>query len=262
MIGKNKATQIKSLARKKFRLKEQSFLVEGDKNVQEVLKSDFRVKELYATSGFLKTYAGHVQRAERVIETTSGEIKKASLLKQPQNCLAICELPGQTVLPQKQEGFFLYLDGIQDPGNLGTIIRTCDWFGTDYLFCSPDTADVFNPKVIQASMGSFTRVKTIYTPFEPLISVLKKNQIAVYGTFLEGKSIYTENLPGNALVVLGNEGSGIRQEVALHISNKLTIPSFSTKNEQAESLNVAVTSGIICSEFSRRKMFIRSGNSG
>lgn len=258
MIGKNKAKLIKSLALKKFRFKEKSFLAEGDKNIQEVLKSDFRVKELMATPDFLRANAKLIKKAERVTETTPEEIKKASLLKQPQNCIAICELPRQSEPPQNLKGFYFYLDGIQDPGNLGTIIRTCDWFGMGYLFCSPDTADVFNPKVIQATMGSFTRVKIIYLPFNELTPELTKNQIQVFGTFLEGQNIYTENLPENALVVLGNEGRGIRDEIALTISHKLNIPAFGQKEEKAESLNVAVTSGIICSEFARRKMIIRN----
>lgn len=258
MIGKNKIKLIKSLALKKFRLKESSFLAEGDKNIQEVLNSDYRIKELFATPEFLASHLKLVAKVQRITETTSEEIKKASLLKQPQNALAICEIPQQPGIPQKLNGFYLFLDGIQDPGNLGTIIRTCDWFGIDYLFCSPDTTDVFNPKVIQSTMGSFTRVKTIYTAFHELLPLLTKNQIPVFGTFLEGKNIYTENLPENALVVLGNEGRGIRDDTALHILHQLTVPAFGKKGKKAESLNVAVTSGIICSEFARRKVIIRN----
>lgn len=260
MIGKNKVKQVKSLALKKFRLKEQSFLVEGDKNILEVLKSGILVKELFATSEFLTKNTKHIEKAERITETGSDEIKKASLLKQPQNCIAICELPQPPELPQNLNGFYLYLDGIQDPGNLGTIIRTCDWFGMNYLFCSPDTADVFNPKVIQASMGSFTRVKTIYKPFDALSVHLKKTEIPVYGTFLEGKNIYTENLPENALVILGNEGCGIRNEVADKIRYRINIPSFNPSENRAESLNVAVTAAIICNEFARKKFAIRNEN--
>jgi len=261
MIGKNKIKLIKSLAQKKYRLKQQRFLAEGDKIIQEVLESNILVKELFATSQFLKANTKHLGKVERITETGTDEIKKASLLQQPQNCIAICELPQPPELPQNLNGFCLYLDGIRDPGNLGTIIRTCDWFGMDYLFCSPDTADVYNPKVIQATMGSFTRVKTIYTPFPALFSLLKSTSVSVYGTFLEGKNIYTEQLFENALVVLGNEGSGIRREVATYVANKLNIPAFGKKKEKAESLNVAVTTGIICSEFARRRIVIRNENS-
>jgi RNA methyltransferase, TrmH family len=258
MIGKNKLKLIKSLAQKKYRLKEQSFLAEGDKIVLEVLESDIKVKELFATSDFISENKKYLHKAALVIESTSAEIKKASLLQQPQNCLAICELPSQPQLPPNPKGIFLFLDGIQDPGNLGTIIRTCDWFGMNYLFCSPDTADVFNPKVIQASMGSFSRVKTIYTPFDTVSAYLQKSEIPVYGTFLEGKNIYTENLPDNALIILGNEGRGIRKELADKINFPLNIPSFSQFEKKAESLNVAVSAAIICNEFARKKFAIRN----
>ncbi|MBW6533802.1 MAG: RNA methyltransferase [Mariniphaga sp.] len=260
MIGKNKLKLINSLAQKKYRLKEQSFLAEGDKIVLEVLESEIKVKELFATPDFISANKKYLHNAALVFETTAAEIKKASLLKQPQNCLAICQLPSQPKLPSNPEGIFLFLDGIQDPGNLGTIIRTCDWFGMDYLFCSPGTADVFNPKVIQASMGSFTRVKIIYTPFDALSAYLQKTEIPVYGTFLEGKNIYTENLPDYALIVLGNEGRGIRKEVSDQISFPLNIPSFSQAEKKAESLNVAVSAAIICNEFTRKKFAIRNEN--
>jgi TrmH family RNA methyltransferase len=249
MISKNKLKQIKSLSLKKFRQKEQLFLVEGDKNVLEVLHSPIRVQELYATETFLTAHTGSLSGTEQVNEATQEEIKKASLLKQPQNCLAICEIPPAGELPQKPEGLSLFLDGIQDPGNLGTIIRTCDWFGMEYLFCSPDTADVFNPKVIQASMGSFCRIKTVYTPFDTLAGLFNQTQIPVYGTFLEGKNLYAENFPVSALIVLGNEGRGIRAEIEERIDFKLNIPSFNHNSRRAESLNVAVAAGIICSEF-------------
>jgi RNA methyltransferase, TrmH family len=260
MIGKKKLKLIKSLAQKKYRLQQQSFLAEGDKIVPEVLKSDFLVKELFATPQFLREHKNSIEKAARITETGSEEIKKASLLQQPQNCIAICELPRQPELPQNLEGLCIFLDGIQDPGNLGTIIRTCDWFGVDYLFCAPDTADVYNPKVIQATMGSFTRVKTIYTSLNALIPLAETTPMSVYGTFLEGQNIYTAHLPENALVILGNEGSGIRPEVTEYVTNKLNIPAFGKKKVKAESLNVAVTTGIICSEFARRRMIIRNEN--
>lgn len=260
MIGKNKFKLIKSLAKKKYRLKEQSFLAEGDKIVQEVLESEIKVRELFATADFISENKKNLRNVTFVTETTPAEIKKASLLQQPQNCLAICHLPPQPEIPSNPLGIFLYLDGIQDPGNLGTIIRTCDWFGMNYLFCSPDTADVFNPKVIQATMGSFTRVKTIYSSYNELSGLFQNSEFKIFGTFLEGKDIYTENLPGNALVVLGNEGSGIRKEVADLIGNRIKIPSFNPSEKKAESLNVAVSAAIICNEFARKKFAIQNEN--
>ncbi len=254
MIGKNKIKLIKSLAHKKFRLKEQSFLAEGDKIISEILNSEITINELFATPEFLSLHKNNFKKVKIVTEVNAGEIKKASLLKQPQSSLAVCSLPPQTGMPAQLGGVSLFLDGIQDPGNLGTIIRTCDWFGIRHLFCSPDTADIFNPKVIQATMGSFLRVNTVYTPFKLILPHLQKNKIPVYGTFLKGKPVYTANLSDNALIVLGNESRGIRREVAGKIGNKINIPSFG----MAESLNVAVSAGIICNEFSRRKFFTQS----
>ncbi len=254
MIGKNKIKLIKSLAYKKFRLKEESFLAEGDKTVIEILNSNIQIKELFATSEFIAANKNIISEVKNVTETSAGEIKKASLLKQPQNCIAVCALPRQSRIPEQLNGVYLYLDGIQDPGNLGTIIRTCDWFGIEHLFCSPDTADVFNPKVIQATMGSFLRVKTIYTLFDLIVPAIKKSGVTVYGAFLNGNPVYSEELKSNALIVLGNESKGIRSETEEHIDKKLKIPSFG----KAESLNVAVSAGIICNEFLRREFLTRN----
>ena len=164
--------------------------------------------------------------------------------------MAICSLPNSKKQPQKLNKFSFYLDGIQDPGNLGTIIRTCDWFGIENLFCSEDTADVYNPKVIQSTMGSFTRVKIHYTGFNELKKVADASKVKILGTFMDGKNIYKSKLPEKVLVVLGNEGKGIRREVELAVDQRIAIPRFQNKN-QPESLNVATTAAIICSEFKR-----------
>jgi RNA methyltransferase, TrmH family len=252
MIGKTKINLIKSLSHKKARQKEQLFLVEGDKNVLEVLQSNLPVKELLATEKFILENKNHVTRAARLTETTADDIKKASLLMHPQNSMALCTLPPDIQIPVKLSGASFYLDGIQDPGNLGTIIRICDWFGMEYLFCSTDTADVFNPKVIQASMGSFCRIKVVYTVFENLAELAKKFNVPVLGTFMDGESIYSIELPSGALIVLGNEGSGIREGVAEKTNTRITIPSLKRNKTGAESLNVAVAAGIIGSEFMRQ----------
>jgi RNA methyltransferase, TrmH family len=252
MIGKNKVKQVKSLAEKKYRLKEQMFLIEGDKIVAEALLSPIRIMELYATAEFLNENRQLIVHAETIIPSEKGEINKMSLQKQPQNSLALCSLPPVLPLPDKLIGFSIFLDGVQDPGNLGTIIRTCDWFGMDYLFCSPDTADVYNPKVIQASMGSFCRVKIIYTEFEPLANFAQKINIPLIGTFTEGENLYNFQLPASGIFILGNEGRGIREHVALRTGIRLTVPSFNPNRMKAESLNVATTAAIICSEVKRR----------
>lgn len=251
MVSKNTIKLIKSLARKKYRHKHRLFLVEGEKNVIETLESGMRVEQLIASEDFFQNNRELVKYAERAEEATPDEIKKASLLKAPQNCLALCTLPNVETLPEKPADFSFYLDGIQDPGNLGTIIRTCDWFGIHQLFCSVDTVDIFNPKVIQATMGSFCRVSIFYTDFKKIKEMANASGIPLLGTFMNGKSIYKSQFPEKALVVLGNEGSGIRKEIENAVTQKISIPRFTNNNDKPESLNVAVSAAIICSEFKK-----------
>ncbi len=250
MITKNKIKHIKSLAQKKQRQKQGLFLAEGDKNVLEVLHSSLQVVELVATGSFLQKNKPLVLNAQKITEASSEELKKASLLKSPQNALAICAIPDTDASIDQLPAFSLYLDGIQDPGNLGTIIRTCDWFGADRLFCSPDTAAIYNPKVIQATMGSFCRIQTVYTPFEKLVPLAEASKVPLLGTFPEGENIYRSQLPARGLFIIGNEGRGIRPDVEKQIQSKISIPRFNTGG-RPESLNAAVTAGIICSEFRR-----------
>lgn len=253
MISKNTIKLIKSLASKKNRTKENLFLVEGDKNVAEVLKSSFKIEKLFATSEFLLENKSLVNRGTQVFEVTKKDISQASLLQNPQNCLAICTLPTEINLPQNLENnLSVYLDDIQDPGNLGTIIRICDWFGINRLFCSPNTADTFNPKVIQASMGSFCRVQIIKTSFENVAEIARKNKIPIYGAYLEGKNLYSETLPLKAILIMGNEGNGIAAALENKIDHKIKIPGYSQNTESAESLNVSVATAIICAEFKRQ----------
>ena len=253
MISKNSIKLIKSLALKKIRLKENLFLVEGDKIVSEVLESKFKVDKLFATSSFLINNQQKIKNVTLVSEVNQGDIAQASLLKSPQNSIALCKLPDFKTHPEKPDAsLWVYLDEIQDPGNLGTIIRVCDWFGIENLFCSPRTADLFNPKVIQASMGSFCRVELIYTPFEPVVRLASSLGIPIFGAFLDGTNIYEQKLPSKALVVMGNEGNGISPEIAAKIEKKIKIPEFNKNTKSAESLNVSVATAIICSEFKRQ----------
>lgn len=256
MVSKNTIKLIKSLALKKNRLKQNLFLVEGDKNVSEVLGSAFCVENLLATSKFLDDNKALIKKAKLVTEATQQEIELASLLKNPQNSIAICTLPKSKEIPNNfKTDFCIYLDDIQDPGNLGTIIRICDWFGMNQLFCSPKTADLFNPKVIQASMGSFCRVEVFYTPFETVAKLAKNENFPILGAFLEGENLYKQKLPKKAIVVVGNEGNGISKEVENKIEQKIKIPEFSQNATSAESLNVSVATAIICSEFKRQNYF-------
>lgn len=252
MITKNTIKLIKSLNLKKIRVKENLFLVEGDKNVKESLNSKFEVKKLYATAEFIQSAQQFAHKAEMIIEVTKQEINKASLLKNPQNSFAICSIPEAVTIPSYWGNLSVYLDDIQDPGNLGTIIRICDWFGIENLFCSPNSADLYNPKVIQATMGSYCRVEVFRTEFAPLNEIAKKTKTPILGTFTNGENIYKKILPKRALLVFGNEGNGINPAIENLFDLRLSIPSFNKKQEGAESLNVSVAAAIICAEFNRQ----------
>ena len=253
MISKNTIKLIKSLTLKKYRTKENIFLVEGDKNVIEVLNSGYKIEKLFATKTFISNNENKCKKAALLFEVEQVDIKKASLLQNPQNCLAICILPKKQIFPEKlNNNLSIYLDDIQDPGNLGTIIRICDWFNIEYIFCSPNTVDLYNPKVIQASMGSFCRTQLIETAFENVANLAQLFRAPVYGAFMNGKNIYTEKLPKKAILVMGNEGSGINKKLESSIDIKIKIPEFSDKSKSAESLNVSVATAIICSEFKRQ----------
>lgn len=253
MLSKNKIKQIQSLNRKKNRDATGLFLVEGNKMVEEAFRSGFRVELLVCTSTFLDQNSDISGSANELIETDSESLQKASLLKNPQEALALVRQP----LNLKHEfnmnrELVLALDFIQDPGNLGTIIRIADWFGISSIICSENTVDSFNPKVVQASMGAIFRIKTWYTKLDDFLGDAEKKRIPIYGTFLDGQNIYTEALTSNGIIILGNEGNGISEEAGKFVSTRLFIPSFSANENKTESLNVAIATAICCSEFRRR----------
>jgi TrmH family RNA methyltransferase len=253
MIGKNTIKLIKSLSDKKNRLKENLFVVEGDKIVSEVLASVIEIDRLFCTSRFLEKQSFNSSQLSFITEVSQAEINKASLLKNPQNCMAICRLPSSATLPEEMsDRLNLFLDDVQDPGNLGTIIRICDWFGINRIFCSHGCADLFNPKVIQASMGSFCRVEVISSEFADVAVLAKANNIKICGAFLDGENIYNTDLRQKTLLVMGNEGNGINRNIAENVDSKLRIPQFSDKSKGAESLNVSVATAVICAEFQRQ----------
>jgi len=253
MLSKNKIKLIQSLNRKKDRDESGLFLVEGNKMVEEALRSDFKVETLVCTSGFLQLHPGIRSKVNELIEADSESIQKASLLQNPQDSLALINQPVNFKPDMNfQNDLILALDFIQDPGNLGTILRIADWFGIRTVICSENTVDIYNPKVVQASMGAIFRVNTWFTNLEKFISETKENHIPVFGTFLEGKDIYTEKLSRNGIIVLGNEGNGISEAVSKLVTQKLFIPSFSSTDNKPESLNVAIATAICCSEFRRR----------
>ncbi|MBW8324562.1 MAG: RNA methyltransferase [Prolixibacteraceae bacterium] len=253
MLSKNKIKLIQSLNRKKSRDETGLFLIEGIKMVEEALRSGCPIQTLVCTSTFLEQYPEAATKAGELIETDTATIQKASLQQNPQDALAILAQPvnprPELNLPNE---LFLALDFIQDPGNLGTILRIADWFGIKTVICSENTVDAYNPKVVQASMGAIFRTKTWYTSLEDYLNEIDRAQIPVYGTFLEGENIYQESLTRNGIIVMGNEGNGISEPISKLVNRRLLIPTFSSDKNKPESLNVAIATAICCSEFRRR----------
>ena len=248
MLSKNKIKYIRSLELKKNRKEERAFVAEGHKLLGDLL-GHFSCKLLVATRSWMDVHPQVV--ADEVIEVTQEELTRASLQKTPQDVLAIFEQPDYPMNPEViSQSLCLALDDVQDPGNLGTIIRVADWFGIEYIFCSLGTVDVYNPKTIQATMGALARVKLHYCNLPSLIASL--GDVPVYGTFLDGKNIYGEDLGTYGLIVMGNEGKGVSQEVADMVNKRLYIPNYPPQRETSESLNVAMATGIVCAEFRRR----------
>ena len=240
MVSKNQIKLITSLQQKKYRKQEQLFFVEGVKGVQELLDSNFELYELFTTKkDFLS-----IDRS-KVNAVTDDELKKISALITPNSCLAIIKIP--TVVSFEQKGLLIALDNIRDPGNLGTIIRLCDWFGIKTLFCTEETVDIYNPKVVQATMGSIGRVNVVYGDLDILLSETK---LPIFGTFMDGKNIYKANLPNEGIIVMGNEANGISKTIEKLVSDRLAIPRFGDL-QATESLNVATATAIILSEFKR-----------
>ena len=250
MASKSTISFLRSLQQKKFRNEEGLFIVEGPKLVSEVLKSDFKVRQLYATSNWMPDH--HTSLPTEIM--SDAEMDRISGLQTPNKVLAVVEMPAlEGPVDLLAQGLHLLLDQIQDPGNLGTIIRIADWFGVSSVICSPDTADVFNPKVIQASMGSVFNVKVHYTS---LADVLLKNKDGnkwpVFATLLSGENIYNADMADSCFVILGNESRGVNSILNAFITQGIQIPRPLNKQSKAESLNVAVAAGIVCSEYCRK----------
>ncbi len=250
MLSKNKIKYIRSLELKKNRKEAQAFLAEGHKLVGDLL-SHFPCLLIVATSRWLQNHA-EIQ-AEEIIEVTEEELARASLLKAPQEVLGVFKQPQYLFNPNiAKEQLCLALDDVQDPGNLGTIVRIADWFGIKHIFCSTGTADIYNPKTVQATMGAIARVKLHYCNLSEVLGSL--TDIPVFGTFLDGENIYTQELSNHGIIVMGNEGKGISPNVSRFVNSKLLIPNFPQGCETSESLNVAVATAITCSEFRRRTL--------
>ena len=247
MIGKNTIKWVHSLEMKKNRKREGLFVAEGPKVVGDLL-SRFRLHSVFATDEWTGGDSiGADVRVERVDDDT---LRRLSFLQHPQQVVAVMEMNKEEKVEVDADRLTIMLDGVQDPGNLGTRIRIADWFGIDSIICSPDTADAYNPKVVQATMGSLGRVSVTYSPLVPLLSSLPAD-IPIYGTLLDGKDIYQKELTRHGVIIMGNEGNGISDEVRTMVTHPLLIPRF-RQGESAESLNVAVATAITCSEFCRR----------
>lgn len=248
-LSKNKIKYIHSLEQKKIRKEEGVFLAEGPKLTGDLL-GHFPCRFLAATSAWLQKH--DKVNADEIIEVSQEELSRASLLKTPQQVLAVFEQPRYVLTTDVvRNSLCLALDDVQDPGNLGTIIRLADWFGIEHIICSLNTVDVYNPKTIQATMGGIARVKVHYTALPGFIRSLEKDT-PVFGTFLDGKNMYEQPLSATGLIVMGNEGNGIGQEVEALINRKLYIPNYPQGKETSESLNVAIATAVVCAEFRRQ----------
>ena len=237
MISKNQIKFVRQLEQKKYRKKEGLFVAEGPKVVGDLLRAGFKAHTIFATSEW-------ESQGQTFQEVSDEELRRVSFLQHPQRVLALFFIPTESV--PSVSSLSLALDDVQDPGNLGTIIRIADWFGIDTIYCSENTADAWSPKVVQATMGSIARVNIIYTDLQELIS---KAQVPVYGTLLDGQDIYTQELSKEGIIVMGNEGNGISAPIRKLINRRLLIPQF---HEGPESLNVSIATAITCSEFRRR----------
>ena len=238
-ISKNQLKTITSLSQKKYRQQHNLFVAEGVKVVQELLQSSLELVKLYATDDFV---IDDISKLEKI---SPKDLQKISNLKTPNKVLGIFKIPDEK--PLQEKGLILALDTINDPGNLGTIIRLCDWFGITQLICSKETVNCYNPKVVQSSMGSLTRVSIKYIDLK---SFLKETNLPIFIADMDGENVYKTDLPKEAILVMGNEANGVSDEIKGLIKNKISIPRFGSLQE-TESLNVATATAILLSEFMR-----------
>jgi TrmH family RNA methyltransferase len=252
MLSKNKIKLIRSLEQKKHRTESRLFPAEGNKLVSDLLPY-FDCELLVATDSWLAKQS-RIQ-ARELIAVNQEDIDKASLLKNPQQVIGVFrQAESRLDTNLLKDKLSLALDGVQDPGNLGTIIRLADWFGIENIICSPDTADVYNPKTVQATMGAIARVQVHYASLTGFIREMTANgDFSVYGAFLDGENIYRQPLASHGLIVMGNEGNGIRPEIRDLVSHKIYIPNYPENRKTSESLNVALATAIVCAEFRKTR---------
>ena len=255
MVSRNTIKHIQSLQKKKVREEEKLFAIEGDKLVREYLAAGQRLSLLVAKPEFISTL-GQSDRAliGEIVPASYEELKRVSSLTTPHNALAVVNMPDPPSFEANaMQGLAIGLESVQDPGNLGTIIRASAWFGIRNIICSSGSVDVYNPKVIQASMGAILNVKVMYSELDFILGEAKKAGMPVYGTFLEGESIYKSELDERGIILFGNESKGISGSLAPFITKRLFIPGFSVSDHGVESLNVGMAVSVVLSEFARRR---------
>ncbi|MDD4746838.1 MAG: RNA methyltransferase [Salinivirgaceae bacterium] len=253
MISVSEIKFIKSLEIKKYRIDNQLFVVEGEKLVLELLDSNYIIKDLFATDGF-----SHKTKVP-IRPISEKELHRISFLKTPNKILAVVEMPSfdacDSIFLDSKIGLTIGLDGVRDPGNMGTILRIANWYGIRFVFCSADCVDCYSPKVVQSSMGALFRTQVIYGDLPDFITKMKNgNQSAIFTTELGGTSIYDQEIASNSMLIFGSESHGVRPEISILSDQRLLIPSFPPNGRDMESLNVGVAVGITCAEFRRREI--------
>lgn len=241
MVSKNQIKLISSLHQKKYRIAHQLFIAEGVKGINELLQSNFELEHLYVTIDEFKS----VSTTQKTV-ISDADLKKISALTTPNTCLAVFKIPKEK--PVLNKGLIVALDTIRDPGNMGTILRLCDWFGINQVVCSKETVDLYNPKVVQSTMGSIARVNVNYLNLKDF---LETTSLPIYGTFMDGEDLYNSEITNEGIIILGNEAKGISKEIEELVTKRITIPRFGNL-QQTESLNVATATAIVLSEFKRR----------
>lgn len=256
MLTNNQFKKYTSLKQLKYRYIHNLFSVEGLKNVTELLQSDFKTEALITTENWLESNSFSLNTDLNVDIVSEKEMLQLSSLTTPPGIVAIAEIPAKLSAPVNlKDTYTIVLDGINDPGNLGTIVRSADWFGFQQIVCSPDTVDVFNQKVVQASMGSVFRVNVVSHDLSVIFNDARQRNIPVYGTTLDGEDVYkTEINAAEGLLVIGSESHGIRQNCLAFLDRKISIPNYGTSNRKAESLNASVATAVILAEIRRRKI--------
>lgn len=253
MFTKNKIRLIRSLILKKNRYAEGLFVAEGEKLVIDLIESKLSLHELYCTHEIFSELIKLNVNPDLITELKKGEMERITALKSTPEVIALFKIPGTNLNWEEiKNNLSVVLDSVQDPGNLGTIVRLADWFGIKNIICSEDCADLFNPKTVQATMGAIARLNVHYLTLEEFLEEAIKLNLPVYGTFLKGENLFTTTLTPNGIIVIGNEGNGISKEIETLIDRKISIPAYPEGNSGTESLNAALAASIVCAEFRRR----------